>query len=95
MSAPSIYWCGQPLPFVAGESVAHALTRAGVTCFGPSPVGVARAVFCGIGQCQMCLVQIDGRTAEACLTLCVEGMQLRPETTGAKNIHPETDTSHD
>jgi D-hydroxyproline dehydrogenase subunit gamma len=90
MNGPVIHWNGQPLAFAPGESVAHALTRAGVTHFGPGPVGLARAVFCGIGQCQMCLVLINGRTAEACLTLCVAGMQVAPE-----NALAETEFRHD
>ncbi|WP_353475960.1 FAD-dependent oxidoreductase (plasmid) [Salipiger sp. H15] len=68
MSGDIFYWRGQPLPFAPGESVAHALGRAGIAEFGPGPTGTARAVFCGIGQCQMCLVEVAGRSAEACLT---------------------------
>jgi predicted molibdopterin-dependent oxidoreductase YjgC len=79
MSGPVIYWRDRILAFTPGESVAHALTRAGIAAFGPGPVGVPRAVFCGIGQCQMCLVQIDGRTVEACLTLCRDGLRVGPE----------------
>lgn len=90
MSGPVIHWNGEPLAFAPGESVAHALSRAGVVAFGPGPGGVARAVFCGIGQCQMCLVQINGRTVEACLTPCVAGMQVT-----AENALPETEIRHD
>lgn len=62
-------WQGTPVPFRAGESVASALGRAGVRDFG---------VFCGIGQCQGCLVRIDGRVTEACLAQCRDGARVQP-----------------
>jgi aerobic-type carbon monoxide dehydrogenase small subunit (CoxS/CutS family) len=65
----TIFWQGRPVPFTAGESVASALGRAGIRGFG---------LFCGIGQCQGCLVEIDGRTAEACLSRCHDGAAICP-----------------
>ncbi len=76
MSGRHILWNGAPVPFRAGETVASALTRAGVLCFGQAPQGQARALFCGIGQCQNCLVRFDGRLTEACLLPCHDGMAL-------------------
>ncbi len=88
----TILWQGRPIPFRAGETVASALLRAGVAQFGPAPTGQARAVFCGIGQCQGCLVQAGGRLAEACLTPCRDGLEVTPETAPA--ILSETGGSH-
>jgi aerobic-type carbon monoxide dehydrogenase small subunit (CoxS/CutS family) len=65
----TIFWQGTPVPFLSGESVASALNRAGIRGFG---------LFCGIGQCQGCLVAIEGRTVEACLTRCRDGAGIDP-----------------
>lgn len=78
----SVIWCGQPVPFRPGETVASALTRAGIAAFGIAPTGQARAVFCGIGQCQGCLIRADGRLTEACLLPARDGLCLSPETGG-------------
>lgn len=80
----TILWQGTPVPFREGETVATALLRAGVASFGPAPAGQLRAVFCGIGQCQGCLVQIGGRLTEACLTPCRGGLEVAPEMVPAR-----------
>lgn len=74
-----IIWNGAKLPFVAGETLAQALARAGIRAFGPANTDHGRSVFCGIGQCQNCLVEIAGSgPREACLTLCRDGLAARP-----------------
>lgn len=75
----TILWQGRPIPFQPGESLASALIRAGVLILGQAPTGQPRAVFCGIGQCQGCLVRVGGRLVEACLTPCRTGMDVFPE----------------
>lgn len=75
MTGGHILWAGRAVGFAPGESVASALMRARVLRFADGP---ARGVFCGIGQCQNCLVQVDGRTVEACLTPCRDGMAVLP-----------------
>lgn len=74
----SFLWQGAPIPFRPGESVASALGRAGIIEFGTGQTGQRRAVFCGIGQCQSCLVQLDGRLTEACLLPCRAGLRVFP-----------------
>ena len=64
-----VFWQGTSVPFLPGESVASALGRAGIRGFG---------LFCGIGQCQGCLITIDGHTVEACLTRCQDGADIHP-----------------
>lgn len=85
MSDDSIIWGGRALPFWPGESVASALNRAGIVSIGEGATGLNRAVFCGIGQCQNCLVKIDGQLREACLTLCRPGMVVQPESDEASH----------
>ncbi|MCE5974970.1 (2Fe-2S)-binding protein [Sinirhodobacter sp. WL0062] len=86
MSGGTIFWGSRAVPFLTGESVASALGRAGVRSFGLGPTGTARAVFCGIGQCQNCLVSIEGRSAEACLTICRDGLHVLPEAEGLSDV---------
>lgn len=74
-----IHWQGRKIAFRAGETVASALLRAGITQFGQSGTGLERGVFCGIGQCQNCLVMLAGRPVEACLLQCGDGMNLEPQ----------------
>lgn len=73
-----ILWQGRAVPFRTGESLGLALARAGVRALGPRPTGGEHALFCGIGQCQGCLVAVEGRVAEACLTPCRDGLRVEP-----------------
>lgn len=77
-----ILWQGRPVPFRPGESIGSALIRAGVVSFGQAVTGQPRAIFCGIGQCQGCLVQIEGVLREACLAPCRDGLAVLPEDGG-------------
>lgn len=73
------FWCSRPVAFRAGETIAAALQRAGLTDLGPGVGGISGRYFCGIGSCQCCLVTIDGASpVEACLTVAQEGMYLAP-----------------
>jgi aerobic-type carbon monoxide dehydrogenase small subunit (CoxS/CutS family) len=74
------FWQGQPVPFRPGETLASALIRAGIVALGQTVTGQSRAVFCGIGQCQGCLVLVEGVPREACLTPCRDGLVVTPET---------------
>lgn len=74
-----IYWSGREVAFRAGETVASALLRAGIAQFGQSGTGLERGIFCGIGQCQCCVVMLAGRPVEACLLRCVDGMNVEPQ----------------
>ncbi|MDO9525936.1 MAG: 2Fe-2S iron-sulfur cluster-binding protein [Gemmobacter sp.] len=77
-----VFWNGRPVPFCEGETLGSALTRAGISDLGRAPTGQARAVFCGIGQCQGCLVRVGTRLTEACLLPCVDGLQAEPDAGG-------------
>lgn len=67
-------WNGRSIAFRAGESIGAALTGAGIDAFGRDPAGRATRWFCGIGACQNCLVRIDERLVEACLTPAEDGL---------------------
>lgn len=59
---------GRPLLARRGESVAAALTAAGIRSLRETQ-GELRGVFCGMGVCLDCLVTIDGQPSQrACMT---------------------------
>ena len=60
---------GRPIAGRVGQSLAAALTEAGVRAFRRTPTGADRGMFCGMGVCQECLVEVDGRpNVRACMT---------------------------
>lgn len=69
---------GEPVQGLLGESLAAALTASGHLAWRDTKAGGHRGMFCGMGVCQDCLVQVDGRPAErACLTMVAEGLEVR------------------
>jgi glycine/D-amino acid oxidase-like deaminating enzyme len=60
-----------------GETVAAALSAAGVITFRHTPSGAPRGLFCGMGACFDCVVTVNGRIGQrGCLTQAVDGMQV-------------------
>ncbi|QCK87838.1 (2Fe-2S)-binding protein [Phreatobacter aquaticus] len=61
----------------AGEPLATALAVAGLLTLRDSPRnGAPRGAFCHMGLCQECVVSVDGRTVQACLTPVRDGMTV-------------------
>jgi hypothetical protein len=74
-----MYWCGRKIPFRSGESLAYTLLRETANGCGTSATGQTYGLFCGIGACQGCLVNVQGRgVVEACLTYPHDGMRANP-----------------
>lgn len=62
-----------------GESLAAALIAAGLWRFGEGDDPVRpRSAFCMMGVCQQCLLRIDGRLVQACLTPVAAGQVVTP-----------------
>jgi len=73
----SINFNGRPIEAVDGETIAAALTAAGHNTQRKSASGASRGLFCGIGVCQECLVEVDGKTSQrACMTPVSDGMEV-------------------
>jgi thioredoxin reductase/bacterioferritin-associated ferredoxin len=77
----------------AGVSVAAALASAGEFHLRTMGEGDRRGVFCGMGVCQECRVNIDGlHGVRACMTSVRPGMKIRrdgmPEVAKSPTIHP-------
>jgi predicted molibdopterin-dependent oxidoreductase YjgC len=68
---------GVPLRACRSESIAAALLVAGRRALRTSPrLQLPRGVFCLMGVCQECLVQVDGRLVLACQTPVRAGMRV-------------------
>lgn len=69
---------GEPLEGPAGASVAAALVAAGRPAWRVTREGAPRGLFCGIGVCFDCIVEIDGESGQrACMIPLREGMDIR------------------
>lgn len=76
----TVLFNGKRLTARRGESVAACLTAAGVQGFRTTALGAERGMFCGMGVCQECLVEIDGKPNQrACMTKIDGPMTIRSE----------------
>ncbi|HVZ09278.1 FAD-dependent oxidoreductase [Rhodopila sp.] len=68
---------GMPIEALEGETIAAALSAAGVVTFRHTPSGAPRGLHCGMGACFDCVVTVDGRIGQrACMTLAAEGQRV-------------------
>lgn len=69
---------GQSVSAVAGETLAAALTAAGLRTLRHARSGAPRGVWCGMGACFECVVAVDGKPEQrACLVKAEDGMDVR------------------
>lgn len=74
---------GEALEARPGESLAATLTAHGIRSFRTTERGAERGVFCGMGVCQDCLVEVDGKPNQRACTVKVDRpMKVRREGTG-------------
>jgi NADPH-dependent 2,4-dienoyl-CoA reductase/sulfur reductase-like enzyme len=84
-----IYFGTKTIETMAGQTVLAALVAAGEMVCRTTPGGAPRGVFCGMGLCQDCILDIDGvPNQRACMTPVRAGMVVavaepRPEPTAA------------
>lgn len=65
---------GRPVVAHPGESLAAALIAAGLWRFGDGEDPARpRSAVCMMGVCQQCLLRVDGRLVQACLTPVLAG----------------------
>lgn len=74
---------GEALDARPGESLAATLTAHGIRSFRTTERGAERGVFCGMGVCQDCLVEVDGQPNQRACTVKVDRpMKVRREGSG-------------
>lgn len=77
----TITFDGRPVEALPGETIAAALSAAGILAFRKAESGAPRGLWCGMGACFDCVVTVDGRIGQrACMTKveagqCVESVQ--------------------
>ena len=66
-----------------GETLAAALTANGILGLRQTKDGGQRGIFCGMGVCYECVVQVNGQPVQrACLTKLLDGMDVRQQPPG-------------
>jgi glycine/D-amino acid oxidase-like deaminating enzyme len=86
LAHPTIRPTGQTISFqfddqrieaLQGETIAAALSAAGITTLRHTASGAPRGVFCGMGACFDCVVTVNGRIGQrACLTPAEDGVHV-------------------
>ncbi|MBP0465558.1 FAD-dependent oxidoreductase [Roseomonas sp. PWR1] len=68
---------GREVEALQGESIAAALSAAGILAFRETAKGAPRGLWCGMGACFDCVVTVDGRAGQrACLVKAEAGMRV-------------------
>ena len=68
---------GKPVQATPGQTIASALWSSGIRNLRASAVrGEPRGMFCGMGVCQECVVWMDARRRESCMTLAQPGIAV-------------------
>ena len=71
----TVIFDGAELNLTLGQNLAAALMSAGISALRNTPVSHSpRSPFCMMGACYDCLVEIDGSTQQACMTLVRDGL---------------------
>jgi predicted molibdopterin-dependent oxidoreductase YjgC len=69
---------GEPVQAFEGETIATALLASGRRFFRRTPDGSPRGLYCGMGICFDCVVEVDGESSvRSCITLVRPGMKVR------------------
>ena len=80
----TVHYEGRAVPARPGSSIAAALTAAGIRACRQSEAG-DRGLFCGMGVCGECSIEVDGRAGQlACMTAAADGMRLRRQPTAQR-----------
>jgi predicted molibdopterin-dependent oxidoreductase YjgC len=89
----SFFFNGEQLSACRGDTIAAALTALGIRVFRYTrKEGSPRGIFCGIGQCTDCLVQVNGvPNVRSCITELEEGMRVEQQS-GTGRLHRREDS---
>jgi len=75
----TIHFAGRTIETMTGQSVLAALVSAGEKVCRTTAAGEPRGMFCGMGVCQECIVDVDGAgNQRACMTSVRDGMIVEP-----------------
>jgi D-hydroxyproline dehydrogenase subunit gamma len=68
---------GEEFSGFEGETISAALLRAGLLNIRNAPSGEARGIFCGMGVCQECVVEVQGKKIESCRATLIDGLKVK------------------
>lgn len=69
---------GEPVRTFEGETIAAALMASGRRILRYTPEGSPRGIFCGVGACFECVVEVDGDpSVRSCITPVRPRMKIR------------------
>ena len=82
-----------PIEALEGETIAAALSAAGIVAYRRTASGAPRGLHCGMGACFDCVVTVDGRIGQrACMTKVAAGMVVTSATVmPLASLAPEPD----
>ena len=73
----SFHFDGREIAALEGETIAAALSAAGIVEFRRTASGASRGLHCGMGACFDCLVTVNGKIGQrACMTKAAAGMDV-------------------
>lgn len=76
---------GEPVLAFEGETIATALIASGRRILRQTQKGTPRGIFCGMGVCFDCVMEVDGEpSVRSCITLVRPGMRIRTPRAFAK-----------
>ena len=68
---------GREVEALPGETIAAALSAAGILALRRTPAGAPRGLWCGMGACFDCIVTVDGKSGQrACLVKAEPGLRV-------------------
>jgi aerobic-type carbon monoxide dehydrogenase small subunit (CoxS/CutS family) len=83
MTSFVFHFNGKPVQALPDQTIAMALWVAGIRSLRTSArLREPRGTFCGMGVCQECVVWIDGRRCESCLTRVRPGLSVSGDIDG-------------
>jgi glycine/D-amino acid oxidase-like deaminating enzyme len=93
----TIHFDGRPIAALEGETIAAALSAAGIVAFRRTASGAPRGLYCGMGACFDCVVAVDGRIGQrACMTKVADGIMVTgaaPVTLASLGDPPDADAA--
>lgn len=75
---------GREVAVPMGQPLAQALSAADPVLRRSPKDGAPRGIFCGMGLCFECMVEVDGIRRRSCLTPVSAGMVVRPGIGGGR-----------
>ncbi|MDE1187720.1 MAG: FAD-dependent oxidoreductase [Pantoea sp.] len=91
----TIWFDGKAVQALSGETIAAALARQNIVTIRETDQGDKRGLWCGMGACYECVVQVDGKGSQrSCMTLVQDGMQVQTQRAPQPPAQPLAPTPH-